>query len=154
MKPIYLFPLLTLAFANAAWGMPYTPEVRQQGEARYVIGGVGQEEVEAINAMAKDFDAKVILSDTKGHYLSDAEVTVKNANGETVISTKADGPILLIDVKPGAYTVEAKYNNSVQHKTVKVDDRTKGKTVHFTWRDDDEENRQYSGSGQYTNYML
>lgn len=139
MKPLYLFPLLTLAFAGAAWGAPFTPEVRQQGEVRYIIGGVGQEEVQAMNAMAKDFDAKVILSDTKGHYLSDADVTVKNSSGETVLSTKSDGPILLLDLKPGAYTVEAKYGDSVQRRTVKVDDRTKGKTVHFTWRDDGEE---------------
>jgi hypothetical protein len=136
MRPLYALLLLTTAAAAPAFAFSPDPEIKQSGDVRYVSGGIGDEDEEALNRMARDFDVKMVFS-ASGHYVGEADVTVTDAQGETALRTTTDGPILLVDLKPGTYAVNAEYGGIKRHATVTVNDAADVRTMQFTWRDAD-----------------
>jgi hypothetical protein len=49
-------------------------------------------------------------------FLSGVNVTIKDQQGNTVLSTVSDGPILLARIPPGRYTVTATAQDQVEAK--------------------------------------
>jgi hypothetical protein len=112
----------------AAW--PET-KVQTAGEIRYVNGGFGIEEREA---MPRGYPLKLMFATAKGQYLAHADVTILDASGKKVFQVKADeGPWLLVDLKAGRYTVQAVHNG--HQRTASVDVPASGTVpVLLTWK--------------------
>ena len=55
-----------------------------------------------------------------GSYLSDVRIKISDAAGKSVLDTRLDGPWLLVDLKPGSYTVEASFRKQTQRKTTNI----------------------------------
>ncbi|MBO9516218.1 MAG: carboxypeptidase regulatory-like domain-containing protein [Variovorax sp.] len=96
----------------APWAAPaqtpvLAPSMKTMGAARYVCGGVGAEESNAMRAAMKDHPLSLLFARASGAYLADVDVTVKDAQGGTALAMRADGPVCLVDLPAGRYTVEA-----------------------------------------------
>ena len=83
------------------------PEMKSQDAGRYVCGGVGSDESVAMRAAMKDHPLALLFARSSGAYLADVDVMVKDAKGGTALAMRASGPVCLVDLPAGRYTVEA-----------------------------------------------
>lgn len=113
MRPSSLraFPLrLVLACACiAAVGVAHAqmPPMRGEGAARYVCGGIGSDESTAMRAAMKDHPLSLLFARADGAYLADVSVVIQRAGEAPALSLRARGPVCLVDLPAGRYTVEA-----------------------------------------------
>ncbi|MBU1360562.1 MAG: carboxypeptidase-like regulatory domain-containing protein [Gammaproteobacteria bacterium] len=104
-------------FAQAQGAMP---AMKSQGSGQYVCGGIGSDESTAMRAAMKDHPLSLLFARSGGAYLSDVSVTIKNAQGASAMTLRASGPVCLIDLPDGQYTVEAMAEGVTKSQTVKV----------------------------------
>jgi hypothetical protein len=83
------------------------PAMKSQGAGQYVCGGIGSDESVAMRAAMKAHPLSLLFARADGAYLADVAVTVKDAGGAAVLTLRANGPVCLIDLPAGRYTVEA-----------------------------------------------
>ncbi len=113
---------------------PLPPEQRQ-GSVTYLSGGIGQDESEAMRRQEANFPLALEFikhENGKGYYLSGCNVTVKDQQGRTVLSTVADGPFLLANLPDGSYTVTADDQGQSKQRQVVIAAR-KAERVVFEW---------------------
>ncbi len=111
---------LAIALGASSGALAMTEGKTTQDE-RFVSGGVAVGERDALEKRRTDFNLWVVTAAKRsGAFLVDAEVKVIDMSGETVVDTKLDGPWLLVDLKPGEYTVEARYAGQSLRKSTTV----------------------------------
>ncbi len=96
------------------------PAMKTQGAVQYVCGGIGSDESTAMRAAMKDHPLSLLFARADGAYLAEVAVTIKNANGATALEMRASGPVCLIDLPAGRYTVEAATEGVMKSQTVTV----------------------------------
>jgi hypothetical protein len=133
-------PVLAVGLAAACFAAgPAFAEF--QGHYRgvpFASGGITSDEADAMRAQARDYSLEVTMaapSPFPGYndFVAGTAVRVVDANGNVVLDTPDTGPILLADLPPGNYMLEAADNGSVQTRHIHVGPR--GRTqVTFLWR--------------------
>jgi len=99
------------------------PEPQRAGDVRYLTGGVGLEESQAILEHRRDYPLAVEVyakEDGREVYTAGTSVNVSTPSGDSILQAQADGPFLLADVAPGRYTVEVTREGQTQRKSVTV----------------------------------
>ena len=128
------------AFASAAasaQAAPSTepsslPAAAQQGDIQFLSGGVGKDESDAIKQAAPHWPLELDFIGGTKDFVADVGVKLIDSKGATVLETSAQGPFMLIRVKPGVYSVQATYAQRAQ--THKVTVRSSGHVrSRFTW---------------------
>jgi hypothetical protein len=109
-----------------------TLEVHNQGAVAFVSGGVGHGERQALEAMSGRFNLKLTMALTNRDFVSDASVRIRDAQGQVVLDTVADGPLLFAQLKPGTYTVSCTLDGKEIHKTAQLTSGKQQQLV-FTW---------------------
>jgi hypothetical protein len=99
--------------------------------AAYIAGGIGADETDRINAMASEFNLKLVFTLKEGNYVSDVGVIVRDKAGRTVLAFNAPGPLALARLPRGPYTVEATYEGNTQVRKVDVSQRLR--TEYLRW---------------------
>lgn len=131
MKYWFIFTWLLLSFLVYAQDTSIIPQT--QGDVTFVSGGVGGDQRDALQAMRADYNLSLIFSARgSGEYLSQVKVSILDSAGNTVLATVAEGPMLLVKLKPGSYAVSADNDGQVVEKKVTVKDK-RGITLSFTW---------------------
>ena len=105
------------------------PAMKGQAPAQYVCGGIGSDESTAMRAAMKDHPLALLFARADGAYLSDVAVTIKNASGAAALEIRAGGPVCLVDLPAGRYTVEAMSGGASKSQGVTVGEGSK--TVDF-----------------------
>jgi energy-converting hydrogenase Eha subunit F len=98
-----LFAVPAMGAGNDVVPGPLPPE-QTQGQVTYITGGVGQEEVAAMRMQGPRFPLSlefIKAAKPNAEFLSGVNVTIKDQQGKTVLSTVSDGPILLARIPPG-----------------------------------------------------
>jgi hypothetical protein len=114
------FIVSMFAFPGAGVATAETEAKTAQGEG-YISGGVALDERDALGKRRSDFSLWVATAAKKtGSYLSDVQIKISDAAGKTVLDTRLDGPWLLVDLKPGRYTVEAGFGKQTQRKSTNI----------------------------------
>ena len=97
------------------------PDVKTQNGVTYLSGGIGSDQVTAMNAAAKDYALMLTCSvQNTGEYLADIKVKITDKAGNVVLDVVTDGPILLARLSPGQYSVSADNNGVEVKKTVQI----------------------------------
>jgi len=96
------------------------PAMKVQGNARFACGGIGSDESNAMRAAMKDHPLALLFARAGGEYLANVDVTIKSAGGDTALAMRASGPVCLIDLPAGRYTVEARSEGMTKTHTVMV----------------------------------
>ncbi len=97
----------------------------------YLAGGVGEGSMEALKAHEKDFNLKLVFTLAEGNYLAGVDVSIIDAGGKGALQHFADGPVFLVRLPPGDYTVKVNYEGAAQTRKVKVGDRLR--TEYLRW---------------------
>jgi hypothetical protein len=103
----------------------------EDGGAQYVCGGVGSDESVAMRAAMKDHPLSLLFARASGAYLADVAVTVKDAGGTTALAMRASGPVCLVDLPAGRYTVEAESEGVLKTQVVMLGSGSKTADFRF-----------------------
>lgn len=98
----------------------------------YVSGGVGEEEVKAIQALAPHYNLRMTFALTGGEYLSDVTVTLTSERSVELLNATASGPFIFFKVPPGRYRVSAQADHVIEHRWVRVPEKGAVET-RFYW---------------------
>ena len=108
---------LTLVQAQGA-----VPEMRSEGAVRYACGGIGVDESTAMRAAMKSHPLSLLFARADGAYLADVSVTLTGVGGagSAPVMLRASGPVCLVNLPAGNYTVEAVTEGMSKRQTVTV----------------------------------
>jgi len=76
---------------------------------RYLVGGIGSDEREAIENLGTDYNVKFVFAETSGDYISDVRVVIDDLHGKRLAHLVTNGPWLYVKLPPGSYRVKATY---------------------------------------------
>ena len=99
------------------------PREHRQGSVAYLSGGIGEEEREAISAVAASYPLTLELATPgpqRNPYIADARVDIHDATGRAVLETTAQGPLVLVRLPAGTYTVDVDWNGAEQRRVVQI----------------------------------
>lgn len=100
-------------------GAPPPPRVQSAGGIEYLSGGAGQEARAAIASMQAPFPMRIVFSEGSGEYIVVDHVAI-SAGSRRVLEVDGVGPMLLVKLPQGDYTVEATYGGRTERRTVRV----------------------------------
>ncbi len=106
--------------------------LRTAGGVSYVSGGVGTDSIERLNALARDFNLKLVFALSSGSYVSDVKVVIADAAGKTVLDTTSEGPWLLTRLPAGNYQIVATLSGNPVKRQVAVGAAALS-TIDFRW---------------------
>jgi hypothetical protein len=90
---------------------PLEPQPHSAGTVVYVSGGIGQEERNALRAVAKDYNLRLAFAtEGRGAYLAGARVRIENLDGGVILDTRAEGPLFFARLPKGRYRVLATHD--------------------------------------------
>lgn len=127
--PLWLALLLSLSPALAQDGL----QVQEQQGVRYVSGGIGLDEREALRSLERNFNLKLTFAMDTGSYLAGIEVRIADGDGNPVLTAISDGPIFLADLPAGRYTVAVTAEDETQASSVQLDTGGQHELI-FRWR--------------------
>lgn len=109
------------------------PPQHTEAGVMYVNGGIGNDEQQAIKTMRKDFNLEMTFATKNGgEFMSDIHLKIEDKSGKKVFKSGGIGPMFLIKLAPGTYTVMAKSRDQMQSKTITVGDGGI-KNLYFYW---------------------
>lgn len=112
-----------MAASGACAAHDALPPEHTQGDIRYLSGGIGADESDAIKTARSSYALSLLFASTdNGHaaYESDVHVSVIAADGSEVLETVTEGPYLLIELPPGKYRIVASARGELRKRDVKV----------------------------------
>jgi len=110
-----------------------TPGVAQAGgQLLHLSGGVGVDEREQMLAQENNFNLKLTFAAKTGSYLANVDLVISDASGAKLLTLASDGPIVLVQLPPGRYKIEASADGKAQHRNIRIDAK-KRTTVNFLW---------------------
>lgn len=125
--------LLALGLAGAAHA--YQQGATADGRG-YISGGISDEERVELQPQREQFSLWVVTAARKsGAYLSEVQLTIRDAQQRIVFDAALQGPWLFIDLQPGRYTLEARYNGQMQQRPTTI--RPGGRRQAFFYFDDE-----------------
>jgi hypothetical protein len=123
-----------LALALAA-GSPALAQlsIESSSGARYLSGGVGEEERAEMLLMLPDYNLKVIAAaQGSGAFIDGVVLVVLDARGGKVFETTLNGPWLMGQLPPGRYELLATYGGTTQKRTMTIPARGQ-RVEYFYW---------------------
>lgn len=113
----------------------HLPPARMQGNVEFLSGGRTPQEEEAVKRAAQDWPLEVVFAEedgTKAKNLEDMPVKIADASGSVVFDGISTGPVLLVKLPKGQYTVTTKWDSWTFSRSVTLgDDRAR---VVFEWK--------------------
>jgi hypothetical protein len=96
------------AGAVAAHAQSGMPAWQGEGSTRYMCGGIGSDESNAIRADMKKHPLSLLFARADGAYMASVDVAIKggDTNASAALAFRAGGPVCLIDLPDGRYTID------------------------------------------------
>jgi len=110
------------------------PREHETNSVYYVSGGNSPDEASALHRAARRYSAELAFHDLARmpYGLDGVKVRVKDERGFIVLDTTARGPMMLLDLPTGNYTVIADYNGRVRYHDLDVADGVRDR-ISFGW---------------------
>ena len=127
------FVAAALAVAVGSAGAAALPQAKTENGVTYISGGIGHDEAAAMKAEARNYPLSIVFSAGKDNeYLAGLNVTILDRKGKEVFKTSGAGPILLVKLPAGKYTITAQRNGESLRRAVQVTGHP-GKQIALHW---------------------
>jgi len=115
---IVLTALLLAAASASAQETAAPPQWQVSDAAQYVCGGVSDEGMAAITAQRSAANGELLFTGgPEGAYLANVAVRVQGTSLKQALSFTANGPLCLLKLPNGSYTVDAEYKGrTITHR--------------------------------------
>jgi len=129
-----LFGCLVLVLCPLAINAASSPFITEgkSNDIMYATGGVGEDERMDMDAMAKDYNVKVVFVEAPKYYVSEVAVKIVDHSGKVLLETNAGGPWFFAKLPMGDYGIMASFHNHQKMKTLNV--ANGHETVEFFWQ--------------------
>jgi hypothetical protein len=136
-----LTKLLCATFAAFIFSNGYSqtplPQIQQYGTTQYISGGIGIDECNVIKTEACNWPLQLMFSEvqagsTVGAWVSDVDVKITDKSGNSVLSIITQGPLLLVKIPSGLYTLTANYQGKIATRNISVREG-RNETVSVHW---------------------
>ena len=95
------------------------PAAAGNAGATFECGGIGVGEQQRMKAAASGYHLMLTFALSNGAYVADVDVDIKDAKGRSVLSTKCEGPIMLVRLPShGSWRITAQANGQSRQKTI------------------------------------
>jgi len=131
---VLLFACLMLALsplASQAATSSFITEGKSNG-VMYASGGVGQDERMGMDAMAKNYNVKMVFVEAPKDYVSGVKVKVEDHGGKMILEATSSGPWFFAKLPQGDYRVIANFRNHQEIRNLKAAGGLE--TVEFFWK--------------------
>ncbi|MEG0112103.1 MAG: carboxypeptidase regulatory-like domain-containing protein [Comamonas sp.] len=125
--------VLCAALLSATGAHAQHPALQKAGDLQYVCGGIGIDESTAMRAAMKDYPLSLLFATQSGDYLAKIQVVIEGEKGAQVGQFEAQGPVCLVRLDAGRYTVKASAEGgkTIEHSVEVVPAGTPGKTLDY-----------------------
>ena len=114
---------LVLYFASFAC-LAQLPDARSMNGIRFITGGIGSDVSKAMQAEAKQWPLLIEFSQADGQakpaWVSGVKISISDAKNAPLLDTICDGPLMLVKLPPGSYSIAASYNGVAQNRTLVI----------------------------------
>lgn len=100
--------------------LPPMPPTQTSNGVTFVTGGVGQSRIEAFRKAASDYNLRATFTAPDGAFMADVNVTLNDAQGNTLVTTITQGPFFYAQVPPGRYELTAAYGSQSFQRKLEV----------------------------------
>jgi len=112
--------LLPLAITSTG-ALADGPAMAREGAASYFCGGVGAGERREMKALAGQANLELLfVTEKRGGYLAGVALEVADGKGAKVLQTVSDGPLCMLTLPAGRYTVRASFDGTARSAQVRV----------------------------------
>ncbi|MBL8378000.1 MAG: carboxypeptidase regulatory-like domain-containing protein [Burkholderiales bacterium] len=113
--------LVACALCQVAPVAALTQHTTSRGEPA-VSGGIGAEEIEVLRQQRSRYSLRILTAARgSGAYLAGVMVTVADTRGTVLLEARADGPWMMLMLKPGEYRVTVRYEGAAQERRTQID---------------------------------
>lgn len=125
--------VLCAALLSATGAHAQHPALQKAGDLQYVCGGIGIDESTAMRAAMKDYPLSLLFATQSGDYLAKIQVVIEGEKGAQVGQFEAQGPVCLVRLDAGRYTVKASAEGgkTIEHSVEVVPAGKPGKTLDY-----------------------
>jgi len=125
--------LLCATLLSATAVQAQQPALQKAGDVQYVCGGIGIDESTAMRAAMKDYPLSLLFATKTGDYLAKIQVVIESEKGTEVAQFQAQGPVCLLRLDSGRYTVKASADGgkAVSQSVEVAPAGTPGKTLDY-----------------------
>lgn len=125
--------VLCAALLSATGAHAQHPALQKAGDLQYVCGGIGIDESTAMRAAMKDYPLSLLFATQSGDYLAKIQVVIEGEKGAQVGQFEAQGPVCLVRLDAGRYTVKASAEGgkTIEHSVKVAPAGTPGKTLDY-----------------------
>ena len=99
------------------------PDVQTQNGIQYLTGGIGSEESDAIKADAHNWSMEITFSEIgpeRARWVADIDFQIQNASNQVILKAVSEGPLVLVKLPKGQYTISAINSGVEVHHQVEV----------------------------------
>lgn len=151
LKPYSLITTLVVAFCTSTAALADDIAIQQDSHGvDFVTGGIGSEEVEAMEVFKKQFNLYFLFSEGKvGRVIDDINISITDNKNQTVFALEHAAPRLLLNLPSGKYQATASYLGNEQRYRF-THDAKKHQRIILNWKNttDEEANILPSVPGQ------
>ena len=128
----FAIPLLLAALVAApAWSA-----LEARGDVSYVNGGIGKEEADAIRAESSRYPVEmqfVRINNGAEEFVADVAIRIADRAGRVVLDLPGQGPVFLVNLHDGEYTIDLEHNGQLQNRRVVVSHDAPHQKLAFVW---------------------
>lgn len=120
-KFFFIFICFSIVYEIALASLP---KVNTSNGIQYITGGIGSDESEAIIVEAKHwpilFMFSIVENGGRGIWVSNIRVIVSDSKNIPILDITCDGPLMLLKLMPGSYSVAANFDGVIQKRQFDV----------------------------------
>lgn len=108
---------------SAASAATTLPSSQNFAGIEYLSGGIGQDEVQAIKGVERNWPLTLEFATkdkSRATFAANVKVLIRNDKGHAVLEASGVGPLLLARLTPGHYSVEAHFAGKTMLQKVEV----------------------------------
>jgi hypothetical protein len=107
------------------------PQAVQTNGISYITGGVGDEELHALEAVKNEYNLHVTNTDAAGEFDDGTTITILGRDGKELLNINA-GPLFYAVLPVGTYVIEASSGGRSEKRKVTVG-QEKPASIYFRW---------------------
>lgn len=113
--------LAVLIAAGAVSAQESALQPRTEGGITFISGGVGMEERDALKKVEADYNLRLLFAAREsGEFVAGVKVTIRDAQGKTVLEAVSVGPRFFAKLTPGSYKITAENNGTPMTRSVRI----------------------------------
>lgn len=123
---------LVAALCLPLFGIAADLSPETQNGIRFLSGGIGMEERNAMQVEGKEYNLRLSFSLKGGAYLADVNVAIDSGK-KPLVEADSGGPLFYAKLPPGKYRIAASYRGETQTRTVAIGKHSTN--LYFRWAD-------------------